>query len=164
MSFIVYVILIALGGLVVGALARLALPGKDPMTLGQTMLVGIGGSLRGRPARLTRSVDAGPGFALAVLFATLIVYFVRRSRGGVADRPRPPAARPLARGSGAPARSSTTSSSAAKSCSPRPRSLGLGEDALGRPRSSRCARPPARASSRQRRTSFSMCSSLNSVV
>ena len=45
MSFIVYVILIALGGLVVGALARLALPGKDPMSLGQTMLVGIGGSL-----------------------------------------------------------------------------------------------------------------------
>ena len=45
MSFIVYVIVIALGGLVVGALARLALPGKDPMTLGQTMLIGIAGSL-----------------------------------------------------------------------------------------------------------------------
>ena len=45
MSFIVYVILIAVSGLVVGALARLALPGKDPMTLGQTMLIGIGGSL-----------------------------------------------------------------------------------------------------------------------
>ena len=47
MSFIVYVILIAVGGLIVGALARLALPGKDPMSLGQTMLIGIGGSLVG---------------------------------------------------------------------------------------------------------------------
>ena len=26
-------------------MARLALPGKDPMTIGQTMLVGIAGSL-----------------------------------------------------------------------------------------------------------------------
>ena len=45
MSFFAYVLLIALGGIVVGALARLALPGKDPMTIGQTMLIGIGGSL-----------------------------------------------------------------------------------------------------------------------
>ena len=32
MSFIVFLIVIALGGLLVGALARLALPGKDPMS------------------------------------------------------------------------------------------------------------------------------------
>ena len=45
MSFIAYVILIALSGIVVGALARLALPGRDPMSLLQMMLIGIGGSL-----------------------------------------------------------------------------------------------------------------------
>ena len=90
MSFIVYVIVIALSGLVVGALARLALPGKDPMTLGQTMLIGIGGSLIA--GLITWAVwDAGPGIAIAVLFATVIVYFVRRSRGGgLSDPGRPP--------------------------------------------------------------------------
>jgi uncharacterized membrane protein YeaQ/YmgE (transglycosylase-associated protein family) len=90
MSFIAYVIVIALVGLVVGALARLALPGKDPMTLGQTMLVGIGGSLAA--GLITYAVwDKGPGIVLAVLFATVIVYFVRRARGGGITSPgRPP--------------------------------------------------------------------------
>ena len=94
MSFIVYVILIAVGGLFVGALARLALPGKDPMTLGQTMLIGIAGSLIG--GLITYAVwDAGPGIAIVgavrdrdrVLRAPL----ARRRPG----RPRPPAARSL---------------------------------------------------------------------
>lgn len=90
MSFIVYLILIALTGLVVGALARLALPGRDPMSLGQTMLIGIGGSLA---AGLLADVvlERGYGFPIAVLFATLIVYLVRRSRGGGLTSPgRPP--------------------------------------------------------------------------
>ena len=89
MSFIVYVIVIAAVGVVVGGLARLALPGKDPMTLGQTMLIGVAGSLVA--GLITWAVwDAGPGIALSVLFATVIVYFVRRSRGGgLADPGRP---------------------------------------------------------------------------
>ncbi len=90
MSFIAFVIVITVGGLLVGALARLALPGKDPMTLGQTMLIGIGGSLAA--GLLTYAVwDKGPAIPLAVLFATVLVYFVRRSRGGgLADPGRPP--------------------------------------------------------------------------
>jgi uncharacterized membrane protein YeaQ/YmgE (transglycosylase-associated protein family) len=89
-SFVVYLIVIAVGGLFVGALARLALPGKDPMTLGQTMLIGIAGSLIG--GLITYAIwDAGPGIAIAVLCATVIVYFVRRSRGGgLADPGHPP--------------------------------------------------------------------------
>jgi uncharacterized membrane protein YeaQ/YmgE (transglycosylase-associated protein family) len=93
MSFIVYVILIALTGLIVGALARLALPGRDPMSVGQTMLIGIGGSLA---AGLLADVvfPRGYGFPIAVLFATLIVYFIRRSRGGsLSDPGRPPPGR-----------------------------------------------------------------------
>ena len=43
MGLLVYLILIAVGGLIVGGLARLALPGPDPMSLPQTMFVGIGG-------------------------------------------------------------------------------------------------------------------------
>ena len=90
MSFIVYLILIALGGIIVGALARLALPGKDPMTIWQTMLIGIAGSLIA--GLITWAVwDAGPGIVLSVLAATVIMYFVRRSRGGgLASPGRPP--------------------------------------------------------------------------
>jgi uncharacterized membrane protein YeaQ/YmgE (transglycosylase-associated protein family) len=90
MSFIAYVILIAVSGLAVGALARLALPGKDPMTLGQTMLVGIGGSLIA--GLITYALwDKGPGIVISVLAATAIVYFIRRSRGGsLTDPGRPP--------------------------------------------------------------------------
>ena len=40
-----YIIALCLSGLIVGALARLALPGRDPMSIFQTMLVGIAGSL-----------------------------------------------------------------------------------------------------------------------
>jgi uncharacterized membrane protein YeaQ/YmgE (transglycosylase-associated protein family) len=90
MSFIVFLILIIVGGLLVGALARLALPGKDPMTVGQTMLIGIAGSLVA--GLITYALwDAGPGIVLSVLAATVIVYFVRRSRGGgLVDPGRPP--------------------------------------------------------------------------
>jgi uncharacterized membrane protein YeaQ/YmgE (transglycosylase-associated protein family) len=90
MSFIVFLIVIAVGGLIVGALARLALPGKDPMTLGQTMLIGIGGSLAA--GLITYALwDTGPGIVFAVLAATVIMYFVRRARGGGLTSPgRPP--------------------------------------------------------------------------
>lgn len=90
MSFIVYLLLLCLVGLVVGALARLALPGPDPMSLWQTMAVGIGGSLlAGIVAALLFNRPAG--FLLSVIFAALIVYFIRRSRGGgLMDPGEPP--------------------------------------------------------------------------
>jgi uncharacterized membrane protein YeaQ/YmgE (transglycosylase-associated protein family) len=90
MSFIAFVIVIAVGGLLVGALARLALPGKDPMSLGQTMLLGIAGALIA--GLITYAIfDTGPGIFASVLFATLIMYFIRRSRGGgLSDPGRPP--------------------------------------------------------------------------
>jgi uncharacterized membrane protein YeaQ/YmgE (transglycosylase-associated protein family) len=93
MSFIVFLIVIALGGLIVGALARLALPGKDPMSLPQTMLLGIAGSLVA--GLITYAVwDAGPGIVASVLVATIIMYFIRRSRGGGLSSPgRPPLGR-----------------------------------------------------------------------
>jgi uncharacterized membrane protein YeaQ/YmgE (transglycosylase-associated protein family) len=77
-------------GLIVGALARLALPGKDPMTIWQTLLIGIAGSLIGGLIAWA-IVGRGAGLVLSVLCATVIVYFVRRSRGGsLTDPGRPP--------------------------------------------------------------------------
>lgn len=98
MSVIVFIILVALEGLVVGAFARLALPGKDPMTIAQTMAVGIAGSfLAGIVVYAISGGRAAPGFLGALVFSVLIVYFIRRRRGGGLVDPGVPDGRPRGR-------------------------------------------------------------------
>jgi uncharacterized membrane protein YeaQ/YmgE (transglycosylase-associated protein family) len=90
-SLILYLILLALEGLIVGAFARLALPGKDPMTLFETTGVGLAGSFVG--GLLVYAISGGTatgGFLVSLVFATLIVYFVRRRRGGGLTQPSGP--------------------------------------------------------------------------
>ena len=82
MSLIAYLLLLVLGGLLVGALARLALPGKDPLTIWQTMLVGWAGSFGAGLLSLLFFGRDYAGITLSILGATVIMYFVRRSRGG----------------------------------------------------------------------------------
>jgi uncharacterized membrane protein YeaQ/YmgE (transglycosylase-associated protein family) len=92
MSVLLYLILLVLGGLVVGALGRLALPGRDPMTIPQTILVGLAGTFAAGLLTWLIFGRGGGGIILSVLFATLIVYLIRRSRGGsFTDPGRPPA-------------------------------------------------------------------------
>ena len=72
----------------VGALARLALPGRDPMTIPQTMLIGIAGSLiAGLLVRIITGGKYGAGFLAAFAVTFGLVYLVRRSRGGSLTRP-----------------------------------------------------------------------------
>lgn len=81
MSLLVYLILLAFSGLFVGALGRLALPGPDPMSVPQTILVGIAGSATaGILAAVLFHSNRGGGLVLSVAFATLFVWLVRRSR------------------------------------------------------------------------------------
>jgi uncharacterized membrane protein YeaQ/YmgE (transglycosylase-associated protein family) len=82
MELIVYLILLALGGLLVGALGRLALPGPDPMGIGQTILVGLGGSFLAGLLVWALFGRGYGGLLLSVAFAAGIVYMIRRSRGG----------------------------------------------------------------------------------
>ena len=82
MNFLTYLILLLLIGLVVGALGRLALPGRDPMSIPMTIAVGIGGSLIGGLIGRLLFPGRGGGLILCVVGAAIIVYFVRRSRGG----------------------------------------------------------------------------------
>jgi uncharacterized membrane protein YeaQ/YmgE (transglycosylase-associated protein family) len=83
MSWIVFIVLLLLQGLLVGAFARLALPGRDPLTIGQTILVGMAGSfVAGVLVYIATDGSAAPGFLSALVAATVIMYFVRRSRGG----------------------------------------------------------------------------------
>jgi uncharacterized membrane protein YeaQ/YmgE (transglycosylase-associated protein family) len=75
-----FIILLVVTGLIVGALGRLAIPGPDPMSIGQTILVGIGGSIvAGLIGRLLFGSNGG-GFILAVVCSAGIVYLIRRSR------------------------------------------------------------------------------------
>lgn len=66
-------------GLVVGALGRLVLPGRDPMGILTTILVGIGGSFLGGIVGNLLFGRAG-GLILAVAGAALIVWIMRRVR------------------------------------------------------------------------------------
>jgi uncharacterized membrane protein YeaQ/YmgE (transglycosylase-associated protein family) len=88
MSFIAFLISAIVVGLVMGALARLALPGRDPMTVGQTILVGIGGSLvAGLLVALVSGGKYGAGLFASFLGSVAIVYVIRRRRGGSLTRP-----------------------------------------------------------------------------
>jgi uncharacterized membrane protein YeaQ/YmgE (transglycosylase-associated protein family) len=88
MGVIIYLIVLALTGLFVGALGRLALPGPDPMTIWQTILVGIAGSfIAGLVWWAISGGRNGGGILLSVIFAALIVYLIRRSRGGTLTTP-----------------------------------------------------------------------------
>ena len=91
MSLLAYLIALLLSGLIVGALARLALPGKDPLTIWQTILVGLAGSFgAGLLSLLVFDYDYA-GITLSILGATIVMYLVRRSRGGgLLDPGKPP--------------------------------------------------------------------------
>jgi uncharacterized membrane protein YeaQ/YmgE (transglycosylase-associated protein family) len=82
MGLLLYIILLAFSGLIVGALARLALPGPDPMGIGMTILIGLAGSFIGGIIVAVLFRRNGAGIVVSVLCATAIVYLMRRSRGG----------------------------------------------------------------------------------
>jgi len=90
---LLYILSLFVVGLIVGALGRLALPGPDPLTLLQTALVGIAGSLLAGVLVWAIYGRGGAGIVLSVLFSTGIVYAIRRSRGGTLTRPAPPRTR-----------------------------------------------------------------------
>jgi uncharacterized membrane protein YeaQ/YmgE (transglycosylase-associated protein family) len=70
------IISILITGLVVGALARLALPGPDPMSIWMTILLGIAGSLIGVVISLV--LGTAGGLLFAVVGAALLLYLHRR--------------------------------------------------------------------------------------
>lgn len=82
MEIFVYIVILALQGLVIGAFARLALPGKDPLSLFQTMAIGLAGSFVSGVVFLALGGRGVSPFLLALVCSTLIVYVIRRRRGG----------------------------------------------------------------------------------
>ena len=82
MGLIVYLIILFVVGLFIGAVARLLLPGPDPMGLGTTALVGLCGTFVAGLFSWYVLHRHGGGIVLSVVFSMLLVWLVRRSRGG----------------------------------------------------------------------------------
>jgi uncharacterized membrane protein YeaQ/YmgE (transglycosylase-associated protein family) len=78
---LLYVLGLILWGFIVGALARLALPGPDPMPWYATIGLGLGGSLLGGLVAQVLLGTAG-GLIFAVLGAILLLYLYRRFAQG----------------------------------------------------------------------------------
>jgi uncharacterized membrane protein YeaQ/YmgE (transglycosylase-associated protein family) len=82
MGLLLFIILLAVEGFIVGGLGRLALPGPDPMSVWATIGIGLLASFIAGFAMYAITGDRNGGsFIVSVLVATLIVYLVRRSRG-----------------------------------------------------------------------------------
>jgi uncharacterized membrane protein YeaQ/YmgE (transglycosylase-associated protein family) len=74
-GLIAFIIVLLLGGLIVGALARLAVPGPDPMSIWATIALGLGGSIIGGiVARILIGTAGGFIFALIGAILLLILY------------------------------------------------------------------------------------------
>jgi uncharacterized membrane protein YeaQ/YmgE (transglycosylase-associated protein family) len=78
---LLFILLILVSGFVIGGLARLALPGPDPMPWYATIALGVGGSIVGGiVARLL--IGTAGGFVFAFLGAVLLLYLYRRFAQG----------------------------------------------------------------------------------
>jgi uncharacterized membrane protein YeaQ/YmgE (transglycosylase-associated protein family) len=92
-SLLVFLLLLILGGFILGALARLGVPGPDPMPFWLTAVIGIGGSILG--GLVAQLLLGRPGSLLLAYFgAVVLVILYRRfvqGRGitGPAARARP---------------------------------------------------------------------------
>lgn len=68
-------------GLIVGAIAKLLMPGKDPGGVIVTMLLGIAGSFAagfiGRAFGLYRTVGSGPGIIASIIGAMVLLVIYR---------------------------------------------------------------------------------------
>ena len=72
-----YIIALVVEALVVGALARLALPGPDPMSIPMTIVLGVAGTFLGGVVAYVFLGHAG-GLIFALLGSTLLLYLHRR--------------------------------------------------------------------------------------
>jgi len=78
---LIWIVLGAISGLIIGGLARFLLPGPDPMSWPRTILYGIGGSFAG--GVVSRLLNLPLWLALVVEVAAaagLIWFFTRRSK------------------------------------------------------------------------------------
>ena len=79
---LLFILILIAWGFIVGGLARLALPGPDPMPWYATLGLGLGGSLIGGLIARILFGTYGGGLIFAVLGAILLLYLYRRFAQG----------------------------------------------------------------------------------
>jgi len=82
MNWIAFIISLVITGALFGALGRLAIPGPNPMSIGMTILVGIGGAFLGGLVAQLLGASGIVIIVLQALGAALIVFLMQR-RGRV---------------------------------------------------------------------------------
>ena len=87
-GLLAFLIILFFTGLLVGALARLLLPGPDPMGLFMTALVGLCGTISAGLFSWYVLHRHGAGLVLSIAFSMLVVWIYRRSRGAAYRSPR----------------------------------------------------------------------------
>jgi uncharacterized membrane protein YeaQ/YmgE (transglycosylase-associated protein family) len=76
-----FILMLLISGLVVGALARLIVPGRDPMSIWMTIALGVAGSFIG--GLIGRALFGRPGgMILAVICSAGLVLLYRRMTAG----------------------------------------------------------------------------------
>ena len=80
MELIYFILSLVITGIIFGALGRLAVPGPNPMSIGMTILVGIGGAFLGGIVGALLGAPPLLVFMLEILGAAAIVYFMQRRR------------------------------------------------------------------------------------
>ncbi len=78
MEILWLIVSLVITGLIVGALARLVIPGPNPMSIGMTILVGIGGAFIGGTIGALLSLPSLIVIILEIAGAAAIVYFMQR--------------------------------------------------------------------------------------
>jgi uncharacterized membrane protein YeaQ/YmgE (transglycosylase-associated protein family) len=77
MGLLTLIVVLALWGLIVGALARLAVPGPDPMSIWRTMLLGVAGTFVGGLVGGLLGVRGG-GLVFGILGGVLLLILWRK--------------------------------------------------------------------------------------
>ena len=89
-ALLLYLVYLLVAGILVGALARLVLPGPDPMSWPATLGYGVAGSLLGGIVGGVLGLGRF-AFVLSIACAAgLIWYFRRRNKPGAGGTPPPP--------------------------------------------------------------------------
>jgi len=77
-----FIIVLLIMGLIIGALARLLVPGRDSMSLPMTMLIGVVGTLvSGFIGRAIFGADGRFGSFLLALVVTIVLVLLMRRMG-----------------------------------------------------------------------------------
>jgi uncharacterized membrane protein YeaQ/YmgE (transglycosylase-associated protein family) len=80
-GLLIALFIFAVIGGVIGAIARFVLPGRDDMSIGKTILYGIGGSILGGLVGRVLGLEGGiMGWILAIGMAVALIWFFTRRK------------------------------------------------------------------------------------